>query len=330
MNCQKCGNALVPGDAFCRVCGAPVPSNGMTAPTAQPAMLDTNPSSGAMNFVQSPVNAAPVEPVVNNTINSVQQPQPVASTPINPMPQQPVEPAMQPLPPAESVAPINNLAPEMQPVTPTPAPIQQPMQQQATAVDDEPAKKKTSPVLILLLIVVLAGVVVFDVMYLPKMLGKNNSGSGSETPAPVEETTVEYAPWMNYLLEQNITGITIERLPLEGEKKTVILVNDNLRDVFTKLADYSLIKRYYEGAGVADGDTLMITYTKEEGNYEVKITNGILWADTSNLKDEELRNILEQGEHTTENEELKDKEGAFYSYVFNGYDTSILDEYFAS
>ena len=73
-----------------------------------------------------------------------------------------------------------------------------------------------------------------------------------------------------------------------------------------------------------------VEYTKGDDNYDVKMVNGIIFADSESLKDEELRDIFEKSEHTTENEELKDREGTFYNYELDNYESTILDEFFVT
>lgn len=370
MNCKKCGNLLEPTDTFCKNCGEPVVSipdtsvntnnnvvsnsapSGMTfmspptesttnnqvqnaevqnvSPNPIPTPVPVQPVSLEQNINNSNLTQQPVTPMlIENQTNNNQASMPLNQGVVSPLGgttinQQPPIAQQPPVQPIQNTLQPNNVS-QTQTVGTT-------IQDEPT----EPVKKKSSPILIAVLVIVLLAVVGFEVIYFVKPFDKkdNNESTNNENNENQEVLTQEennnYANWMNYLLDQNITSITLERIPLEGEKKTAPLINDNLNDIFSKLTNYQLIKRYYEGAGMADGDILTITYTKDDISYEVKITNGILWADSDSLKDDELRNILEESEYITENEELKDKDGAFYNYVFDNYDNTIFDEYFVT
>lgn len=325
MNCQKCGNALVPGDAFCRVCGAAVPNN--TMPAQDQNVAAPVPNAGAMNFVQS-APAAPVEqPASAQPAVNPAQPQPVAATPINTPSASPMPEPVAPTPAPAPVAPAP--APAVEPVAPVPNTIEQPVMSspnESLPVEEEGQKKK-SPLLIILLIVVLLGVVAFDVIFFIKPFDKKDNGTAEPTET-TEPTTPEFSSWMNYLLGQNITDVVLERTTEDGSgDKTATLTTDQLSAIFTKLLGYQLSQQYLEGSGFTYGDVLTINYTVNEESYSVKIANGSLFADDVSLKDDGLRAALEESEHIVENEDLKDKEGAFYNYKFQNYDSTILDEY---
>ena len=369
MNCKKCGNLLEPTDTFCKNCGESVVSipdtsvntnnngasnsapSGMTfmSPPTEPTTNNQVQNAEVQNVSPNPIpTPVPVQPVsleqnINNS-NLTQQP-------VTPMPienQTNNNQASMPLNQGV-VSPLGGATINQQPTTveqqPSVQPIQNTLQPNnisqtqpvgATMQDEptEPVKKKSSPILIVVLVIVLLAVVGYEVIYFVKPFDKKNNNAApnnenQEVLTP-EENNNNYANWMNYLLDQNITSIILERFPQEGERLTTQLINDDLNDIFSKLNNYQLIKHYYEGAGIADGDILTIAYTKDDISYEVKITNGILWADSDSLKDDELRNILEESEYITENEELKDKDGAFYNYVFDNYDNTIFDEYFVT
>lgn len=370
MNCKKCGNVLAPTDTFCKVCGEPVTNESPSVtPTPNPAGMTfmTPPSEPIINQNNQAIDQnieAPTQNIVPNVMEPTGMPgqQMPNSAPIQAPPVQNMMPAntneniniQGPVP----VVPNNGPSILETPVNPSVTPINEslatpygmPQQMniesnnisqgsQPSVVEEEqaePAKKKSSPIAVAILLIILIAVIAYIVIYLTKPFDKNKNGNNGNTPAentPVEnqnETATTKPAWMTYLQTQNITNITLERFPLEGEKKTATLTKDDLNNIFSKLANYQLIKRYYEGAGVADGDILTIAYTKDDNSYEVKITNGILWAGDVSLKDEGLRNALEESEHTIENEELKDKDGTFYNFVFGNYDKAILDEYFVT
>ena len=369
MNCKKCGNLLEPTDTFCKNCGESVVAIPDTSANTNNNVVSNSAPSG-MTFMSPPTEPTTNNQVQNAEVQNVSPnpiPTPVPVQPVSleqninnsNLTQQPVTPmpienqtnnnqASMPLNQGV-VSPLGGATINQQPTTveqqPSVQPIQNTLQPNnisqtqpvgATMQDEptEPVKKKSSPILIVVLVIVLLAVVGYEVIYFVKPFDKKNNNAApnnenQEVLTP-EENNNNYANWMNYLLDQNITSIILERIPLEGEKETAPLINDNLSDIFSKLNNYQLIKRYYEGAGIADGDILTIAYTKDDISYEVKITNGILWADSDSLKDDELRNILEESEYITENEELKDKDGAFYNYVFDNYDNTIFDEYFVT
>lgn len=194
----------------------------------------------------------------------------------------------------------------------------------------EPTKKKNPPILIAILIIALIGIVAFEVIYFVKPFDKKeNNNTINNNNQEIVTSDNEYANWMNYILEQNITNILLERIPTDdSENQEAPLIVDNLKTIFEELKEYPLVKKYLEGTGFTGGDKLTISYTKEDNNYEVIIANGMIYADNVMLKDDDLRNALEESEYTTENEDLKDKDGVFYNYIFDNYDSTIFDEYF--
>ena len=367
MNCKKCGNVLAPTDTSCKICGEPVVTSpnvastgnptGMTfmVPPSEPINVQNNqtveqnvitPAPSAvpsgvgpttMPSQEIPTNAPVQEQPVQNVMSmntatnmNIQEPTPVV--PNN-------QPLTQEVPVNASIPPVNGNQMGQQIIPPqmnveANNTIQTPQQGMPSGEPTEPVKKKDSPILVAILLILLIAIIAFIVIYLTKPFDKNKKTDDNTTNQEVvdnnntENTT--YPAWMNYLQEQNITNITLERTSLDAEKKIASLNNDNLNTIFAKLANYKLIKRYHEGAGVADGDILTIEYTKGDDNYDVKMVNGIIFADSESLKDEELRDIFEKSEHTTENEELKDREGTFYNYELDNYESTILDEFFVT
>ena len=148
-----------------------------------------------------------------------------------------------------------------------------------------------------------------------------------------ESQSTSYSTWMNYILDQNITNIIINRSryadnPKDEYNAKVNITTEQLKNIFSKLMNYNLVKYYLQGSGFTYGDILTISYSVNGTNYDVKIANGQLWADSVNLKDNNLLNALENSNHTVRNEDVKDMEGAYFNYSFQGYDNSIFDEYF--
>ena len=142
-----------------------------------------------------------------------------------------------------------------------------------------------------------------------------------------------YATWMNYILEQNITNVNIDRSryadnPDDEYHAKINLTTEQLKNLFTKLMNYKLVKYYLHGSGFTYGDIITISYSVNNNDYSVQIANGQLWADDVSIKDTNLLNALENSNHIVENEDVKSMEGAYYNYRFQGYDESILDEYF--
>ena len=137
--------------------------------------------------------------------------------------------------------------------------------------------------------------------------------------------TSNYDAWMNYILEQNITNINIDRREDDYHAK-INLTTTQLKGLFSKLMNYKLVKYYLQGSGFVYGDIITISYSVNNNNYSVEIGNGEIWAD--DVKDQGLLNALENSKDSVENEDDKDMPGAYFNYEFQGYESSILDEYF--
>lgn len=326
MNCKKCGNVLAPTDTFCQKCGEPVTP---TMPTQSVVPAPVEPVAQAMAPVTEPV-APPVMPI-EGAITQAPSPAPAPIEPPPVMPQ-----AMPTVPPTMPIDQTNgaqvnpnpaqiNIS-EQSPVTPAPAPVQMSQPEAAEA----PVKKKSSPIVVALLLIVLIAIIAYIVIYFVKPFDKSKDANNVDQTVTenTETPTATYANWMNYLLDKDISNITLERTTEDGTgDKTVTLTQDDLNNLFTKLMNFQFVKYYLQGSGFTYGDILTISYSVDENSYEIKIANGQLYADTESLKDEKLRNALEESEHTTESEDLKDTEGAFYNYKFVGYDSTIFDEY---
>ena len=193
---------------------------------------------------------------------------------------------------------------------------------------------------IALLIVIIIILAVLCVLFATGTIGfKSNEVTNNANNNTSNETTNNnqqnnnYATWMNYILEQNITNVNIDRSryadnPADEYHAKVNLTTEQLKNVFSTLMNYNLVKYYLQGSGFTYGDILTISYSVNGTNYDVKIANGQLWADSVSLKDANLLNALENSNHTVENEDVKNMEGAFFNYRFQGYNESILDEFF--
>ena len=142
-----------------------------------------------------------------------------------------------------------------------------------------------------------------------------------------------YAVWMEYILAQNITNVSIDRSraadnPEDDYFAKINLTTEQLKGLFSELTDCKLVKYYLQGSGFTYGDIITISYTANSDEYSVQIANGHRWADNMNLRDHGLLNALENSDHTVQNEDIKNAEGAYYNFWFQGYDETILDVYF--
>ena len=202
-------------------------------------------------------------------------------------------------------------------------------------MEQEKNKNGIIALLVVIIIVLLTLVVLFATGTISFKHGEanTNENNNQQTNESNDAQTNNYATWMNYILNQNIVNINIDRSRYAEDPKDeyhgkVDLTTEQLKNIFSKLMNYNLVKYYLQGSGFTFGDILTISYSSNGTNYDVKIANGQLWADEGSLKDNNLLNALENSSHTTENEDVKNMEGAFFNYRFQGYDNSILDEYF--
>lgn len=329
--------------------GIPQPDQNSTpmGPTPVPpaAPVGAVPPVGAeatpmQQMPQAPVGPVPTQPQpIPQTVTPVQTPEVQQPTPVVTP-----EPVMQPVSPQPTLVD----SPVVQPVQPTPvdnsqAPVQSPQMQQpvsnvntteisgtlASGSDnlDGTEKKKTPVVMILITILVVAGVGVFLFLYLTGKINFGGNSSNGEETVDTGETTVELASWMNYLLEQNITEVKLTRTTEDGSGDAeVVLTTNQLREVFTNMMNYNLIKGYTSGTGFTYGDVLSITYGDE--NYNLEIAGN--WFRSSNLQDQNLLDMLDTSVSETRNEENKDEDGNFVYYLLNDFDTSIYDGYFTT
>ena len=153
----------------------------------------------------------------------------------------------------------------------------------------------------------------------------NNVSSKKSDSSSINSNDVNYADWMNYILKQDIKSITLSRTTIDPEAEQtnntkVYLTVDQLKDVFSKFNSYNLVKTYFQGKG-SSRDSLIISYSIEGINYDVKIEDAFI---STNISDSSFLSALESSKHS-EGEFI---EGANYAYVFKDYNSSILDEYF--
>lgn len=127
-------------------------------------------------------------------------------------------------------------------------------------------------------------------------------------------------PWMEYILNQNISSITIHRSAEKDNLNTKVNITaQQLENILLQLMNYKLVKSYVGGSGFTYGDIITIAYTSNSNNYELKIANGSI----SDIKDKALDNAFENSNHTTIS-----GEGTYKFYNFKDYNEAILDEYF--
>lgn len=171
-----------------------------------------------------------------------------------------------------------------------------------------------------ILVLALSGYIIYD-----KVLNKKNNNQSDI----LEQT--KYNNWTDYILNSDIQEITINRTRAavkeneEDISKKTTISKEKLKEIFTKLKKYNLVKKYTLGMGIADGDILSITYKKDNVDYIFEIPNGYIFVET--IDDSELLNIIEDDQYTVENEELSSENGSFYVYKYD-YDNSIFDSYF--
>ena len=127
-------------------------------------------------------------------------------------------------------------------------------------------------------------------------------------------------PWMEYILNQNISSITIHRSAEKDNLNTKVNITaQQLENILLQLMNYKLVKSYVGGSGFTYGDIITIAYTSNSNNYELKIANGFI----SDIKDKALDNAFENSNPTTIS-----GEGTYKFYNFKDYNKAILDEYF--
>lgn len=204
-------------------------------------------------------------------------------------------------------------------------------QSTGTPIQDEPTepvKKKTSPILVVVLVIVLLAVVGFEVIYFAKPFDKKNNRENNSQEVLTPQEDNNYANWMNYLLEQNITNITLERTTEDGSNnKSVDLTTDDLNAIFIKMGEYKLVKNYVEGIGFTGSDKLTITYTKNDSDFNITINDGVIMANNETTNDSELLQEFEKSEYVIENEDLMNEKEILYIYILKNFDNAIYDEY---
>ncbi len=307
---------------------------------AQPQM--PQPAANAPVAPQ-PVNPQPLEPA---PVNYVATPTPVAPAPQS----APVAPTMStpaPMAPAPEMPVASPQMPGVQPIAPAapvmpqqpmmaPAPGQMmpggmpnavpPMANNANAgVAPEGEKEKLPIVMIIITVLVVVGVAVFLIMYLTGKISFHKKPS-NPTPAITEPTTNEVvlADWMNYLLDQKPTEVKINRLIDADNTKSVNITTEQLKSLFTKMKDYSLVKYYSTSRSVAN-DELQVTYVKDDVTYNFTLSGeNITIGDDSNLK-----TLFENGATDVEDDGQTSRDSEDFNYIIKNINGNIYDEYFS-
>ena len=132
-------------------------------------------------------------------------------------------------------------------------------------------------------------------------------------------TNLSYAPWMTYILNQNIESIIATKYKDDvNVDSKVELTKEQLKDVFSKLVDYKLIKTCL-GSGFS-GKEIVISYSVNNREYELRVSQNI-----SRFGDDKGLNIALENSKSQVQGEADETE---YYYRFQEYDFTILDKYF--
>ncbi len=150
-----------------------------------------------------------------------------------------------------------------------------------------------------------------------------------------QEEKVDYPEWMKYILDSDNISVNIDRYitstteEADDYHENRDLTKDDLKDIFTKLADYPIARKYTLGTGFTDGDKILIKYTKNGHDYELDIRNDqFTFASDSNKNDKELEKLIDKAVSSTKDEDLKNEQGAFICYIFNNDVSKAIDKYF--
>ena len=200
-------------------------------------------------------------------------------------------------------------------------------------------KQKKPIVLIIITVLVVVGIAVFLILFLTGKINfgassTNNQGTGNiiEDVNDVQDNN-GLTDWMNYLLGQNITEITLSRYTdadgVAGEDTlsnpiVVTLTTEQLENIFTQMVDYNLVKYYASGRGMSTEDELLITYTNDEGSFDFVISGGRIQFDDNS----ELLELFENTEYTTQSDGETSLDGEDYNFILENFDNAIYGEYF--
>ena len=163
--------------------------------------------------------------------------------------------------------------------------------------------------------------------------GENNQQVIDNTDKPTENDNLK--PWMEYILQQNITKIEVSKVPCSEDNfdtKTATLSVDQLRNVFKKFMNYKLRVSYSGGGGWECGETLIIKYLKDGKEYELEYLGNeghvVPSSDgCATIYDKDLENAL-YNSSDIKDEEFKNQEGICVMYDMLAPDNYLFDEYF--
>ena len=302
--------------------------------------------------VQPPIAPAPAEmPTAGNMTAPIApqpvNPQPIEAAPVNFVASNPPTPAPMPAPGVASPAPMDPEMPAAQPpmsgVPPVaPMPTMQPQPNMGpmpgqmppsgmpnnanVAPPAEGEKEKLPIVMIIITVLVVAGVAVFLIMYLTGKINFGKKNPATPTPGVKEPTNaVVLADWMNYILDQNPTEIRINRYIDADNTKSVNINEEELKNLFTTMKDYRLVKYYSSTRSVANDD-LQITYVKDGVTYSFTLSGeNVTIGDDASLK-----TLFENGTTDIEDDGQTTRECEDYNYILKNFDSNIYDEYFAA
>ena len=308
------GTSPMPGQG-----GQPVPQTSVNqgmpmanTPQVEPQPVTPTPVSfvsvGASNSAsnQTQQGTIPTQATIPTMVQPVQNSMPQAA-PAPVMPNQPIS------------QPLNGGLPPQMPGVPG----------QPNATVSEEKSNKAPVVLIIITILVVAGVTVFLIMYLTGKISfgpkpNNNQGNGT-TQTEQQGQAVKLANWMDYLLEQEIVDIKLTRY-VDADNTTLVSLNsDQLKEIFTKMKKYSLVKYYSDTEAVAN-DQLEVTYTLDGMAYSFKILGENFKFD----EDSKIVELFNKSEYNVEDDGHTSRDGEDYNYILKDFDTKIYDDYFTS
>lgn len=185
------------------------------------------------------------------------------------------------------------------------------------------------------IVLLIAALVYFVFIRKDDVQPKNENNNQQENANNNEKEEISYKPWMNYILEQNITSIELIEYPCSEdnfEKRTITITTDQLQNIFKKLLNYKMRVSYIGGAGWDCGQTLNIKYLKDGKTYELMFVPNYFIPSSSDdgkttILDKDLENALYSSVDMKENEEAKGQDGV-YSHYDVVTDDQILSEFF--
>ena len=194
-------------------------------------------------------------------------------------------------------------------------------------VEENKKKNLIIGVTVCVIILIVAALVYF--LFIKKDDKKETNGKENNQQEKANDDGVAYKPWMNYLLEQNITNIELIEYPCPEDQtdRNIKIDKDKLKDIFKKLSNYKMKLSYSIGIGGACGQSLSIKYLKNGVEYEFQF--GPVYFSSSisdDGEDKDFDNALSNSVDVKD-ENGKDEEGAFAIYDLDS-EEELLDEFF--